>query len=350
MVKLKTSTKGTSVESNGNNPLLSVLTREGVLVKVSVSYFRGCKKLRPEDVGLERKNLSDQLISLGHKRLLPKDCLQELALIEGRAHALIESNTFPFLNGLGHFLPNSKLQEVTEKLKEMETEFWAAKKAFLQKYSSLRQNASKDWRKMAEKLVKDPDRLVASIEASFPYPDQMDRYYGFDVQLFQITMPKHMAAELVSASSQQAIVEARQRAAEEAGQKIRSDVQSFVADCVASLREQTSQLCEDMLSSINGCETGVHQKTLNRLVRFIDQFKSMNFANDTVMEAQLENVKKELLTKTAEEYRDSATARARLKNGLSQLANQARNLARQDATELVQRFGELGRRRFNLAA
>ena len=105
-------------------------------------------------------------------------------------------------------------------------------------------------------------------------------------------------------------------------------MESFVADCVASLREQTAQLCEDMLSSINGCETGVHQKTLNRLVRFIDQFKSMNFANDTVMEQQLENVKKELLTKTAEEYRDSAVARARLKQGLSQLANQAKQLAR----------------------
>ena len=56
----------------------------------------------------------------------------------------------------------------------------------------------------------------------------------------------------------------------------------------------------------------------------------------------MENVKKELLTKTAEEYRDSAVARARLKQGLSQLANQAKQLARSDATELVQRFGELG--------
>jgi hypothetical protein len=298
--------------NNGNNGLLSILTREGVLLKVSVHYWRGCKKLKPEDIGLEKKNLSDQLISLGHKRLLPKDALAPLAVIEGRAHALVEANTFPFLNGLGHFLPNSKLAEVTEKLEELETEFWEAKKAFLQKYASLRQSASKDWRKMAEKLVKDP--------------------------------------ELVNASEQQAIIEARQKAAQEAGQKIRNDVESFVADCVASLREQTAQLCEDMLSSINGCETGVHQKTLNRLVRFIDQFKSMNFANDKVMEQQLETVKKELLSKTAEEYRDSAVARARLKNGLSQLANHAKQLARSDATELVQRFGELGRRKFNLAA
>jgi hypothetical protein len=119
---------------------------------------------------------------------------------------------------------------------------------------------------------------------------------------------------------------------------------------VAALREQTAQLCDDMLQSINGSETGVHQKTLNRLVRFIDEFKQMNFVNDTDMERQLENVRKELLTKTAEEYRDSATARARLKNPLSRLRDQANQMARENVTELVQRFGEMGRRKFNLAA
>src|SRR5712671_1533097 len=126
---------------NNNEQLLSVLTREGVLINVSVHFWRGCKKLKPEDLGLEKKNLSDQLISLGHKRLLPKDALAGLSLVEGRAHALIEANTFPFLNGLGHFLPNSKLAEVTGKLEELQAEFWAAKESFLKKYSSLRESA-----------------------------------------------------------------------------------------------------------------------------------------------------------------------------------------------------------------
>jgi hypothetical protein len=58
------------METNQN--LLSVLTREGVLIKVSVRFWRGCKKLRPEDIGLKQADLSDRLISLGHKRLLPK--------------------------------------------------------------------------------------------------------------------------------------------------------------------------------------------------------------------------------------------------------------------------------------
>ena len=61
---------------------------------------------------------------------------------------------------------------------------------------------------MAEKLVKDPDQLVAQIEASFPLPNQMDRYFGFDIQLFQIALPQRMSSQLVSASEHQAVIEA----------------------------------------------------------------------------------------------------------------------------------------------
>src|SRR3954463_13364874 len=115
-----------------NNQLLDVLTRSGVLINVSVRYWRGHKKLRPEDLGLNKSQVSDRLISLGHKRLLPKEALQELALVEGRAHALIDQNTFPFLNGLGHFLPNARLEQVTTKLKELEAQFWTAKQGFME--------------------------------------------------------------------------------------------------------------------------------------------------------------------------------------------------------------------------
>src|SRR5882672_3964220 len=107
--------------------LLDVLTREGVLISVSVRYWRGCKKLRPEDIGLEAGALSDRLISLGHKRLLPKEATAGLALVESRAHALVEANTFPFLNGLARFLPNTRLSDVTAKLSELQAQFWTAK-------------------------------------------------------------------------------------------------------------------------------------------------------------------------------------------------------------------------------
>ena len=337
--------------NNGSNQLLEVLTREGVLINVSVRFWRGCKKLKPEDVGLDPNDVSDRLISLGHKRLLPKDALAELSLIEGRAHALIDANTFPFLNGVGHFLPNTNLEEVTGKLKAMELEFWDARTRFLQRYGRLRTDAAREWRQMADKLVKDPDQLIATIEASFPNPDHMGKFFSFDTSLFQITVPKKCSVELVAMGDHQAIIKARARAASEATAKIKRDSDRFIADSIDSLREQTAQLCDDILKSINGGKTeGVHQKTLNRLVKFIDQFKSLNFANDSKMEGQLEKVRKELLFKSALEYRDYSSALLLLVLGVSKLRDTARQLATQDATELVQRFGELGRRRLHLAA
>jgi hypothetical protein len=334
-----------------NQPLLDVLTREGVLISVSVRYWRAAKKLRPEDLGLDPDDVTERLISLGHKKLLPREALATFALIESRAHALVEAGTFPFLNGLGRFLPNAKLEEVTGRLRELEREFISAQAGFMRSYAQLRRQASQEWHTAAEKLVQEPDRVVATIEASFPAPEQMGRYFTFATQLFQIRAPENLDAELITVGDQQQIIAARQRAAQQASSRIAEGVDRFVRDCVASLREQTARLCTEMLQSMQSGKTdGVHQKTLNRLATFIEQFKQLNFAGDQDLAAQLEYVRRECLSRTAAEYRDDTRAQARLQSGLRQLADAALTLANQDATEIVERFGSLGARRFHLAA
>jgi hypothetical protein len=282
---------------------------------------------------------------------LPKEATAALALVESRAHALVEANTFPFLNGLAHFVPNAKLGEVTAKLKALETEFWRAKNQFIAQYGPLRDAALEEWRVLAGNLADDPARVVAAIEAAFPPAPTLERKFGFDTQLFQIAVPERLGLDLLTLGDQEHLIQARQQAAREAAAKIREQTQRFIAECVTSLRQQTAQLCDDMLHSIRTGASGVHQKTLNRLIRFIDQFKQMNFVGDAEMEQQLETVRRELLTRTAEDYRaGGSSARATLESGLARLADTARELARQDATELVQRFGGLGRRKFQLAA
>ena len=335
---------------NNNNYLLDALTREGVLISVSVRYWRATRKLNAEDLGLDPDNVTERLISLGHKKLLPREALERFALVEGRAHSLVESSTFPFLNGLGHFLPNTKLEEVTQKLRDLATEFEQAQQAFLGQYADLRQQASAEWYEAARRLVSDPERLVATIEASFPNVSQMQRAFGFEVNLFQLRAPESLDLALVSQGEQEKVIAAREKAAAEAAAEIHRGAETFVADCVASLRQETAKLCEDMLESMRTGKTGVHQKTLNRLVRFIDEFKQLNFVGDSQMEAQLERVRQEFLLRSAEDYRDDSAAKARLEQGLTALAQTARDMAQQDSRELVERFGQLGHRRLNLAA
>ena len=338
---------------NSNTDLLAVLTREGVLINASVRYPRFHKKLSPADLGLEPDQVSERLMSLGHKRLLPKEALADLALVESRTHALIEKSTFPFLGGIGHFLPNAKLVDVQEQLNAQSLNFHQARDRFLDDYRELRTDALNEWDTAIRQLARSRDEascLYEQIAESFPQREKLELKFAFEVHLFQIAVPESLGMELVSFADQQEVRRARHAAAESAARQIRSGVEGFVGECVIELRHQTAQLCDEMLTSMRSGKTdGVHQKTLNRLVKFIDEFKSLNFAGDNEMEQQLDRVRSELLTRSAEDYRNSLTASRNLESGLSQLRDQARELASQDARELVERFGQMGRRKLQLA-
>jgi hypothetical protein len=338
---------------NTQQDLLAVLTREGVLINASVRYPRFHKKLAPADLGLSPDQVSERLVSLGHKKLLPKEALAELALVEGRTHAIIDQGAFPFLGGLGHFLPNGKLVDVQEQLNAQQIHFHRAKESFLAAYGDLRREALNEWELAIRHLAATRDEascLYEQIAQSFPAREKLADRFAFEVHLFQIAVPESLGMELVSFAEQQEVRLARREAAETAARQIRSGVEGFVGECITELRHQTAQLCDEMLSAMRTGKTdGVHQKTLNRLVKFIDDFKSLNFAGDVEMERQLDRVRSELLTRSAEDYRSNLTATRNLETGLTQLRDQARELASQDARELVERFGQMGRRKLQLA-
>ena len=335
-----------------NQPqLLEVLTREGVLIHVSVRYWRAQIKLKPADLGLDDSKVSHRLISLGHKKLLPKEAFATFSLLESRAHALVEGATFPFLGGIARFLPNANVANVRERLAELEQEFLTEKARFIGEYEHWQRASADEWRTFARNSGANEDGLIRTIRSAFPSLEKIGRSFGFETRLFQVALPESLRKEATSFADQQAVVQARESVAREAAQKLQQDTEIFVADCVATLREQAADLCGEMLSSIaNGKTGGVHQKTLNRLMRFVDEFKNLNFAGDRDLEEQLERARAELLSRTAEEYRDSAYAQRQLVTGLTALKDRARELARADAAEVVQRFGELGRRKFHFAA
>jgi len=84
----------------------------------------------------------------------------------------------------GSALTESPYYVFNIKSRELGREFWQAKEAFIERYAALRESAVKEWEAVAKKLVSDPERLVASIEAAFPPVGRMDKYFGFNIQLF----------------------------------------------------------------------------------------------------------------------------------------------------------------------
>ena len=334
-----------------HNQLLDAVAREGVLASVSIRYWRAAKKLEAGDLGLNDRQIADRLIVLGHKRLLPREAMARFALIESRAHSCVERNSFPFLGGIARFVPNRNLSKLNETLEGLKGEFASEIESFMSRYEELRDSALDEWREAARSLDVPVSEFVDRIASTFPSGIKLRERFHFDSHFYQVSAPESVQVQATSAADQAAIVQARAALASSAAQKLSRDTESFVSDCVATLREQTAQIADEMLSSMRTGKTeGVHQKTLNRLLGFIESFKSLNFAGDAALENILAKARKDLLSHTAEEYRDNASAQAQLTIGLQKLGAEARRLATQESKEIVERFGKLGARRFTLAA
>jgi hypothetical protein len=331
------------------NQLLAGICQRGVLVTTTVRYWRGCKKLKPEDLGLKATDVSDRLIRLGQKRLIPRDALAEFALIESRAHAAVEGASFPFLNGIARFVPNPNLATTIETLEKLRGEFAQATQSFVENYPILREKALAEWKEAATHLNGDADRLMATIEQSFPPAGNISQRFSFEWQLFQIAAPESIRLEIVDGVAQAEAAQDRQRIAAEANNRMQNDLNAFIRESVASLRQETARLASDVLATIDGSEKGVHQRTLNRISSFIDSFRSLNFAGDQQLEQTLENFRQNLLRRTAEEYRNQPGAMASLTDGLNRLRESAVQLAREDASAIVARFGQVGQRRLATA-
>ncbi len=70
------------------NGLLKALTREDVLDGCFLPLLACGEKLQAFDLGLDPDDVTNRLISLGHKKFFPREALATFAIIESRAHAL----------------------------------------------------------------------------------------------------------------------------------------------------------------------------------------------------------------------------------------------------------------------
>lgn len=216
---------------------------------------------------------------------------------------------------------------------------------FVAGYSPLRDAAMVEWREAAQHLNGSAERLLITIEQSFPPAGDIAKRFGFETRLFQIAAPDSIRLEVAEGMEQLEVADDRRRIAEDASRRLQTDLDGFIRESVASLRDETAKLASEVLATIDSSETGVHQRTLNRLTTFIDSFRSLNFAGDQQLEATLERFRRDLLTRSAEDYRKDSGAMTSLTEGLSRLRESAVQLARTDARDVISRFGQQGTRR-----
>jgi len=329
--------------------LLDVISQDGVFLALHVGYWRGTAELRREELGLSKTVDNTELLSLGRKYLVPKQIMRRFGQLEKQARAALNRRTWPFFGGTCRYAPNRSLPEILRELDAFKAEFNDEAERLITAWPALRAEAMEQWgaqaRKMSDELDIDSAQLIAAVNGKLPLTtDKMRRRFFYNYDVFSVAFPDGTVPQAVQG---QAVIEARARAVNDAKGYIRESANNFVSECVQTLRQETVQLCDEVLHSTHA-RGRVHGKTVSRLVKFLDRFRMMNFANDTEMAQVLESAITELSAFAPGANRKGKQAFNSFNEGVAALRRHAIALAERDPSEVVTSFAEGEHRPLNL--
>lgn len=121
------------------NPKWINLMKEGVLVSLHIGRWRAKTRLTWSDLGLELDQEADSelqnIIDLGHKKLLPASVLKELDSIESAARKWLEKKSYRTY--WGFFVPVTLYEEWKQGNEEQRQRYFAARDALVNDYDEV---------------------------------------------------------------------------------------------------------------------------------------------------------------------------------------------------------------------
>lgn len=339
---------------------IELLQRQGIMIEIGISFPRLNRKLTPEDLGLEESAIPQNLIVLGRKKLLGsqdvdtperKGISYKLRLCESKRGALIRQFTRPFLGGVGNFCTNAAFPTLHQRIVGpvqdaddvcLRDLFEQGKQEFIDRYPEAREAAIEEWREfLARQNIN--GGILEKIIVALPSLHRLK--FNFQYVPWEIKAPSSLEDGVVADPE---VVAARKRAVQLAVEEVESGARQFATDSVALLRAEFAHTVKSVQDAISTSKVGVHQKTLNRIKDAYDRIIMLDIHNDEELRQLAEAAKNELLSKSAEEYRDSEYFKGQLMDGLAQLREATVALAQQDTTAVVDRWFQAGTRKISV--
>jgi hypothetical protein len=226
------------------------------------------------------------------------------------------------------------LPELLAQLDVLKARFAETTRTFLDEYPALEAAMTPTWREIAKKTWEkagQPElldlyeaRFLDAIAAASPPASRLERRFSFSWTCYTIQVAHWEAADAYALAQEET-----QRRALEADYRVQAEarISAFVDEVVDTLRAETAALCQRVIAHIQSGKA-VTERTLKSLAAFVSRFKALNFAGDQAVEAQLDALRAELLTRhSAAEFRDNAALTGLLTEKLEELATQAESIS-----------------------
>lgn len=262
----------------------------GCLVQLSIGTWSGRKMLTREDMrqmGMDPKDLPDELVNLGRKLLVSKEELAKFSQIMQRARGYLNNWSIPFGIGNAQFVPTEVLPDVMTRLEGFEKEFRELVDSFIGRYGDLRQQIRN----------LHPDFFERCLKRHYPSsPEALRHKFYFRYFTFQIAGAEGFNP--ISLAEAQAASKAVKEKDGLMRKQMREEVEKFVEQTVGILRAETVRFCDLVTARVNGTPYGDEEqgkkftpRSLGCFQAYVDRFKKLNIFGDEKIEEMLVDLK-----------------------------------------------------------
>jgi hypothetical protein len=296
---------------------------DGKLMSVHIGMWGMAANLVEEDIKLTSKLPPTH--KLGKKMLIKTEVYNRFKTMDQKIRKTLEKSSFDFPLAKANFVPKTKYLEVYAKLNSLRDEYMQMVEEFVEKYEDYKKEAM-DFYEEHKDTIK-----VEDLESHYPPASKIRSKFYCDIVSFEVKMPKEFSEiNLQDEISREQIntVEREQAAArykEEFSKQVdihTEKLRSFMEEATAELRTRVAEHFTVALAKINKSEV-VTDNSIRRMYEQINEFRAANFANDTAVENQLNELEK-LLGGTKDFSKDKE-AMVVLKQHLANVVEEARN-------------------------
>jgi hypothetical protein len=277
--------------------IAEALFDRGILMDLYIGRPTFQKKLKADDVLLE--GIDENVLYLGHKKLLPHVATEKLVKLEGQARTALAGRSIPFPISGARFVYYQALPGVLKKLKELKDAWNGAVEDLLKEYPALKEQQLVELDKQAQALYQSELTKVgvnrATREAELNewlaaqrqinrelYPDvsKVRDTFHFDWRIFKTNAPQ--GNEEMSTLEQEDLLKAQKQ--------IKEDLQKWVQAASAEMHKTLGQAAANaakLLEKNNKLDT----RNLKPLFEAFENFKAVDFTGASSFHQVVENIK-----------------------------------------------------------
>ena len=276
------------------------LDKNVVFIHHSIKFMNPGIPNTAESFGLKESAASKELMTLGKFKVFPKEVWEEvfgswensplykLGTVRSQLQTFIDSYTYPFLAGFARALPYGKLVPFIETADMLKERFKKAQNDYLEMIDELVEASIRFWAIEGPKVFKvDMDIIEQVIRSKFSDYDSMADKFTMDIIALKIESIETGEVDIADIDEARAIVEARDKMADDSRKNIKEKTDDFQKNIVRELRTRIHAAYADLSSKVESKQ--FNQKSINTLKRIMADFSSMNFMGDKKLEAFIDD-------------------------------------------------------------